>query len=74
MMSVINEAMLAMSSWLAASIAVKATVAMALGLIGAWLGRTSRAAVRHALLAAAFAVLLALPSVSILAPPIPIMS
>jgi TonB family protein len=62
--------MLAVSGSLAASIVAKATVAAALGLIGAWLARGSRAAVRHALLAAVFGVLLALPVASILAPPV----
>jgi TonB family protein len=69
-MGVINEAMLAVSGSLPASIVVKVTVTTALGLIGAWLARGSRAAVRHTLLAAAFAVLLALPAGSILASPI----
>jgi uncharacterized protein (TIGR03435 family) len=70
MMSVISEALLAVSSSLAASIAVKATLVMALALTGVWLARRSRAAVRHALLAAAFGVLLALPVASLVAPPI----
>jgi uncharacterized protein (TIGR03435 family) len=54
----------------AASILAKATVAMALALIGARLAQRSRAAVRHALLAAAFGVVLVLPVASIVAPPI----
>ena len=70
MMPVINGVMLAMSSSLAASIVAKATVTAALGLIGTWLGRRSRAAVRHALLAAAFGVLLVLPIASVVAPPV----
>jgi hypothetical protein len=57
----INGLMLAVSSSPAASIVAKVTVTTALGLIGAWLARRSRAAVRHALLAAAFGVLLVLP-------------
>ena len=69
MMSLINEAMLAVSSSVAASIVAKATVTTALGLTGVWLARKSRAAVRHALLAATFGVLLALPIASILEPP-----
>ena len=68
MMPVINEVMFAVSSSLAASIVAKATVITALALICAWLARRSRAAVRHALLAAAFGVLLALPIASIVAP------
>ncbi len=75
MIPVINGVMLAVSSSLAVSIVAKATVATAtvataLGLIGARLARRSRAALRHALLAAAFGVLLALPVASIVAPPI----
>ena len=66
----INDVMLAISSSLAASIIVKVTVTLALGLIGAWLARRSRAAIRHALLAAAFGVLFVLPIVSILASPL----
>jgi uncharacterized protein (TIGR03435 family) len=53
----------------AISIVVKATVIAALGLVGAWLGRGSRAAVRHAVLAACFAALLGLPVASLLIPP-----
>jgi TonB family protein len=41
---------------------------LALGLMGTWLARRSRAAVRHALLASAFGVLLVLPIASIVAP------
>ena len=70
MMPVINGVMLAVSSSLAASIVAKVTVTTALALIGAWLARRSRAAVRHALLAAAFGVLLALPIASIVTPPV----
>ena len=70
MMPVIDGVMLAVSSSPAASIVAKATVITALGLSCARLARRSRAAVRHALLAAAFGVLLALPVASILAPPV----
>jgi TonB family protein len=62
--------MLAVSSSLAAAIVAKATVATALSLASARLASRSRAAVRHALLAAAFGVLLALPIASIVAPPV----
>jgi uncharacterized protein (TIGR03435 family) len=68
MMPVIDGVTLALSSSLAASIVAKVTVTMALALIGAWLARRSRAAVRHALLAAAFGVILVLPIASIVAP------
>ena len=70
MMPVMHEVVLAISSSLVASIVVKATIAMALGLIGAWFARRNRAAVRHALLAASFGVLLVLPVASIVTPPV----
>jgi uncharacterized protein (TIGR03435 family) len=74
MMPAINEAMLeamlAASGSLAGSIIAKVTVTATLALIGTRLARRSRAAVRHALLAAAFAVMLALPIASIVAPPL----
>jgi TonB family protein len=66
----IHAVMLAVSSSPAASIVAKATVATALGLVATWLARRSRAAVRHALLAAAFGVLLVLPVASLVAPPV----
>jgi TonB family protein len=52
---------------------VKVTVTLALALTGAWIGRKSRAALRHALLAAAFGVILLLPIVSAIAPSIRIL-
>jgi uncharacterized protein (TIGR03435 family) len=55
---------------LALSIVAKATVVSMVGLMGAWLARGSRAAVRHAVLAGAFAVMLALPIVSMVVPPV----
>jgi hypothetical protein len=58
MMPLINAGMLAISSSLAGSIIAKVTVTTALGLVAARLARRSRAAVRHALLAAAFGMLL----------------
>ena len=58
MMHFINGAVLAMGSSPAASIAAKATLAAALGIVGAWLARGSSAAVRHVVLVAAFSVLL----------------
>ena len=68
MMPFIQEAMLAVSNSLATLLVAKVTFVTALGLIGAWLARRNRAAVRHAILAAAFGVLLTLPIASILAP------
>ncbi len=52
------------------SILIKATIVAALGLLAAWTTRRNRASVRHALLAAAFAVLLLVPVASIFEPPI----
>ncbi len=66
----IDGIMLLLSSSLAASIAAKATLIATLGLMGAWLTRHSRAAVRRAVLSASFAVLLALPIASILITPV----
>src|SRR5580698_9991052 len=43
------------------SIVIKATFVAAIGLASAWLARHQRAAFRHAILAATFAMLLALP-------------
>ena len=70
MIPAIDAGMLAASSSLAASILTKVTVTTALALAATWIARRNRAAVRHALLAAAFGVLLVLPVVSIIAPPI----
>ena len=52
------------------AIAAKVTVVTALGLIAAWLARGKRAAVRHALLAVVFGVILLLPIASIVVPPV----
>jgi len=57
---------------IAISILLKATVILSLALAGARLARRSRASVRHVLLAAGFAALLALPIASLIAPPVPI--
>jgi uncharacterized protein (TIGR03435 family) len=70
MIPAIKGAMLVISGSLAASIIAKVTVATALSLIGAWLARGKRATVRHALLAAAFGVLLLLPIASVVVPPV----
>jgi TonB family protein len=70
MMPNLNGVVLAVISSPAASIVAKATVATALCLLGTWLARRSRAAVRHALLTAAFGVLLLLPIASLVAPPV----
>jgi beta-lactamase regulating signal transducer with metallopeptidase domain len=70
MTQIIDGVLLLLSSSLAASILGKATLIATLGLIGAWLTRRSPAAVRHAVLAASLAVLLALPIASILIKPV----
>jgi uncharacterized protein (TIGR03435 family) len=64
----LNEAILAVSGSIAASILVKATVTTALALAGTRLARRSPAALRHVLLTAAFAMLLALPIAVIILP------
>ena len=70
MIRIMDGVMLLLSSSLAASILGKATLVTTLGLIGTWLTRRSPAAVRHAVLAASLAVLLALPVASILIRPV----
>ena len=70
MIPVINEVLLAISSSLAASIVAKVTVITALALFAVWLARGSRAAVRHALLAAMFGVMLLLPIASVVVRPV----
>jgi bla regulator protein BlaR1 len=70
MTQIIDGVMLLLSSSLAASILSKATLIATLGLMGAWLTRRSPAAVRHAVLAASLAVLLALPIASTLIKPV----
>ncbi len=51
-----------------AILVAKATFVLTLGLTTAWLTRRNRAALRHAVLAATFAVLLVLPAASLLVP------
>jgi bla regulator protein BlaR1 len=70
MTRVIEGILLLLSSSLAASILAKATLIATLGLIGARLTRRSPAAVRHAVLAASLAVMLALPVASVLINPV----
>jgi uncharacterized protein (TIGR03435 family) len=62
--------MLQVSASPAVSIILKATLILGFALIGAGLARRSRASMRHAILAAAFGVLLLLPAASIFAPPL----
>jgi hypothetical protein len=54
----------------AVTIVIKVTIIAAFSLAGARLARRSRAAVRHALLAAAFGGMLVLPVASFVVPPI----
>jgi TonB family protein len=68
MMPALDRLLLAIGNSLAASILVKVTLTTAVSLVAAWTARHSRAAVRHALMAAAFAVLLLLPIAAMLAP------
>jgi uncharacterized protein (TIGR03435 family) len=70
MTPILAEAVLTVGGSFAASILAKATLAMALALIGVRLARRSRAAFRHVLLAAAFMVLPVLPIASMVAPSI----
>jgi uncharacterized protein (TIGR03435 family) len=64
MMRVFSEIVVMLSASPALSLLVKGTLVVAFALASAWLSRRSRAAVRHALLASGFSVLLALPIVS----------
>jgi len=70
MIPAINEVLLAISGSLAASIVAKVTVITALALSAVWLARGNRAAVRHALLAAMFGVMLLLPIASVVVRPV----
>jgi len=67
----INEIMqLAVNGSFAASVLLKVTITTVLALVGTRLALRSPASVRHALLAASFALLIALPISSALAPPV----
>lgn len=66
----VNAALLAVSGSPAASILAKVTITTALALAAVRLARNSRAAVRHVVLASAFAVLFILPIASLVAPAI----
>jgi len=61
---------LVVSGSLAASLVVKATILTVMALMGARFARRSRAATRHVVLAAAFAMLVALPVASLVVPAI----
>jgi uncharacterized protein (TIGR03435 family) len=68
MRAIIAEAALAIGGSFAASLLLKVTLTLGLALLLTRLAHRSRAAVRHVLLAAAFAVLLALPAASFIIP------
>ncbi|MPY90675.1 MAG: hypothetical protein GEU99_22485 [Luteitalea sp.] len=68
----VADAALFLSSAAGLSILLKATLFLALGLTATWLARRGRASVRHVLLAATFATLLALPFLVLLGPAVSI--
>src|SRR5215208_1724505 len=71
MKAVVSELMnFAIAGSPAVSILLKVTLTIVLALAATRLARRSRASVRHALLAASFAVLLVLPFSSLLTPPV----
>lgn len=72
MMRILGEIAVTLSASAVMPLMIKGTVVVAFGLMSAYLARRRRAAVRHALLASAFGVLLALPVVSSIAPPVTI--
>ena len=72
MMRILSEIVVTLSVSAVMPLMIKGTAVVAFGLMSAWLARRGRAAVRHALLASAFGVLLALPVVSLIAPPVTI--
>jgi beta-lactamase regulating signal transducer with metallopeptidase domain len=72
MTSTVATAAVFLSSAPGLSIVLKATLFLALGLTTAWLMRRQRASVRHLVLAATFATLLALPVLVLLGPAVSI--
>ena len=72
MMRILSEIAVTLSAFPAIALVAKATLVATAGLLSACFARRSRAAVRHALLASTFGVLLALPIVSLLVTPVPI--
>ena len=69
-MTDVARAVLAMSQSFEISMLVKATLLVAMGLAAAGVARRARASVRHLLLAATFAAVLALPFTVFVAPPV----
>jgi len=72
MISTINEAAVTLSRFVELSIFGKATIMLAIGLIVVKLAGRARASVRHLLLAATFATVLALPLITLTAPEVTI--
>lgn len=72
MTSMIDETALALSRWIELSILGKATILLAIGLTSAKLTGRARASMRHLLLTATFATLLALPVIIFSAPAVTI--
>lgn len=72
MTQILAEIVVRLSASTVLSVLAKGTAAVAAGLMIAWLARRGRAAVRHAVLASAFGVLLALPIVSVIVTPVTI--
>jgi bla regulator protein BlaR1 len=72
MTSTVADAAVFLTSATGLSILLKATLFLALGLTAAWLARRERASVRHMLLVATFATLLALPFLVLLGPEVSI--
>jgi len=72
MTSTVADAAVFLSNAAGLSILLKATLLLALGLTASWLARRGRASVRHLLLAATFAALLALPFLVLLGPAVSI--
>jgi beta-lactamase regulating signal transducer with metallopeptidase domain len=72
MTSTIAGTALFLSRWVALSVLGKATILLVLGLTAAWVAGRSRASVRHLVLGATFAALLALPLIVVTAPGIAI--
>src|SRR5215471_908943 len=70
MIRILGQIGITLSTSASLSLVVEGTAVLALGLMTAWLFRRGRAAVRHAVLASAFGVLLALPMVSWVARPV----
>jgi bla regulator protein blaR1 len=72
MMRILSEIVVMLSASAVMPLMIEGTAVVALGLMSARLARRGRAAVRHALLASVFGIVLTLPVVSLIAPPVTI--